>query len=218
MAIDRQGTATEKRIRVKGEGTVTTRPDMATAIVGVSTEQKDVAAGQQQNARESSRVVNALLGLGIPAGNIRTSDYRIESLYDYKEGMQIFRGYKITHLLQVKMDDLEKAGAVVDTAVRNGANYVSDIQFTTSKQDAYYKEALGLAVQNAYEKAQTIGTSLGVKLNPVPISVIEGHDYPRPVPEYHTPMVKGISTTQLQPGKLTIEAMVTSEYTFNGNI
>ncbi|WP_316569656.1 SIMPL domain-containing protein [Neobacillus sp. YIM B06451] len=212
MSLDTERAATGKIIRVKGEGMVTTRPDLATVVIGVSTEQKDVAAGQQQNARDSSRVVNALLGLGIPTGNIRTFDYRIESMYDFKEGMQIFRGYKITHLLQVKVTDLEKAGTVIDTAVRNGANYVSDIHFTASKQEAYYKEALTLAVQNAYEKAKTIGMALGVKLNPVPVSVIEGNDFPRPVTEYHTPMVKGISTTQIQPGKLTIEAAVISEY------
>ncbi|RDU35159.1 hypothetical protein DRW41_19635 [Neobacillus piezotolerans] len=216
MAVDRQGEFVDKKIRVRGEGTVTIRPDTATVVVGVSTEEKDLVSGQQQNARESSRIVNALLGLGIPAENIRTSDYRIESMYDYKEGMQIFRGYKVTHLLQVRVTDLEKAGTIVDTAVRNGANYVSDIQFITSQHDAYYREALALAVQNAYEKAKTISTALGVKLNPVPVSVIEGNDFPRPVHEYHTPMVKGVSTTQIQPGKLTIEASVTSDYIFDG--
>ncbi|WP_053367092.1 SIMPL domain-containing protein [Bacillus sp. FJAT-27245] len=216
MPIDTEGPSIGKTIRVKGEGTATTRPDLATAVIGVSTEQTDLVAGQQQNARESTWVVNALLALGIPAGNIRTFDYRIESLYDFKEGVQIFRGYKVTHLLQVKITDLDKAGTVIDTAVRNGANYVSDIHFTTSKQDAYYKEALALAVQNAYEKAKTISAALGVKLNPVPLKVIEGNEFPRPVTEFHTPMVKGISTTQIQPGKLTIEAAVISEYLFDG--
>ncbi|WP_059171091.1 SIMPL domain-containing protein [Bacillus sp. FJAT-27445] len=214
MHFEKQGAVDEKKIRVKGEGTVTTRPDSATAVVGVSTEQMDLVGGQQQNALAVSKVINSLLGLGIPAENIRTSDYRIESMYDYKEGTQIFRGYKITHLLQVRITDLEKVGIVIDSAVQNGANYVSDIQFTSSKRDAFYKEALTLAVKNAYEKAMTISNALGVRLNPVPLSVIEGNESPRPFQEYHTSMVKGISTTQIQPGQLLVEAYVTSEYQF----
>jgi len=215
MAIGRDGTEERRIITVKGEGTVTAEPDTATVVIGVTTENKDLVEAQQQNAREAAKLVKALLGSGIPAENIRTSEYRVESVYDYKEGVQIFRGYKVTHLFQVKMTDLAKVGTIVDAAIQSGANYVSDIQFTNSRKENLYNEALALAVKNAAQKAATISTAIGVKLIPVPLTVTEGTEQPRPYTEYHTPMVKGISTTTpIQPGQLLIEATITARYQF----
>ncbi|CEG27809.1 SIMPL domain-containing protein [Bacillus sp. B-jedd] len=215
MAIGRDGAQEANIIIVKGEGTVSAEPDTAKVTVGVTTEQKDLVEAQQQNARDAANLVKALLGSGIPPENIRTSDYRIESVYDYKEGAQLFRGYKITHLFQVKTSDLGKVGALVDNAVQNGANYVSDIQFTNSRKDDLYNEALELAVKNAAQKAVTISQAIGANLNPVPLTVTEGFQQPIPYSEYHTPMVKGISTTTpIQPGQLLIEADITVKYRF----
>lgn len=215
MAIGRDGAQEANIISVKGEGTVLAEPDTAKVTVGVTTEQKDLVEAQQQNARDAANLVKAVLKSGIPPENIRTSDYRIESVYDYKEGVQLFRGYKITHLFQVKTSDLGKVGALVDTAVQSGANYVSDIQFTNSRKEALYNEALELAVKNAAHKATTISKSIGANLNSVPLTVTEGTQQPTPYSEYHTPMVKGISTTTpIQPGQLIIEAAITVKYRF----
>ncbi|RHW41109.1 DUF541 domain-containing protein [Neobacillus notoginsengisoli] len=212
MAFGRDGTQEVNVISVKGEGTVAAKPDTATVIVGVTTEQKDLVSAQQQNARDAERLVQAMLGTGITPENIRTSDYRVESVYDFKEGAQLFRGYKVTHLFQTKITDLQKVGTKIDTAVQNGANFVSDIHFTSSNRDALYNQALTLAVKNAYQKASTISTAIGVKLNPVPLTIIEGPEQPQPFHEFHTPMVKGISTTPIQPGQLFIEATITAKY------
>ncbi|OCA91060.1 hypothetical protein A8F94_04140 [Bacillus sp. FJAT-27225] len=201
-------------IEVTGEGSVAATPDTATVTVGVSTEVKDLVQGQQQNARIISAVIQALLQIGLPAETIRTLDYRIESVYDYKDGVQHFRGYKITHLLQVTITDLEKIGIVVDTAVQSGANTVSDITFSVKKKEEFYNEALILAIENAFNKAQTIAMAIKITLDPVPVMVTEVNRSVRPLMEYHVPMVKGATSTPIKSGQLTIEATVTALYTF----
>ncbi|WP_043932812.1 SIMPL domain-containing protein [Bacillus sp. EB01] len=212
--FERQSNLKKDIIQVQGEGSVAASPDTATVTVGVSTEVQDLVQGQQQNARAVAAVIQSIQQTGIPAENIKTLDYRIESVYDYKDGVQTFRGYKITHLLQVTISDLEKVGTVVDTAVQNGANYISDIAFTAKRKEGLYNEALELAVRNSFNKAKTIAGAINVALDSVPVQVTEENRIARPLMEYQVPMVKGATSTPIQPGQLLIEATVTAIYTF----
>ena len=109
-------------IKVNGDGEIAVQPDTATVNLGVVTESKELMEAQQQNSIIANKVINSLIALGIDKNQIQTIEYRIEPNYDYSSGEQIFRGYKITHILQVKIDDLSIIGKVVDTAVENGAN------------------------------------------------------------------------------------------------
>jgi hypothetical protein len=93
-------------IKVSGEGELAIQPDSASINLGIITESKQLITAHQQNSLEVTKVINSLISLGIKKNNIQTFDYRIESDYDYDQGKQIFRGYKITHILQVKIEDL----------------------------------------------------------------------------------------------------------------
>ena len=201
-------------IKVIGEGEIAVQPDTASINLGVITESKELVAAQQQNSQVTAKVIDSLLALGLTKSMLQTFDYRIESDYDYHEGQQIFRGYKITHILQVKIEDLNLVGKVVDTAVQNGANYVSNVQFKVKDDDAYYRQALSTAVMNAIEKAKAIAGTLKVTLIPTPTNVIESGNTIEPF--FHQPqtLVKGISSTQIEPGQLIVKASVTAEFRF----
>ncbi|MDF2859209.1 MAG: hypothetical protein K0Q87_5060 [Neobacillus sp.] len=204
------------RLIVTGEGEIAVQPDTASVNFGVITEDKELIPAQQQNSITGTQLINALVAIGIDKNNIKTFDYRIESDYDYDQGKQIFRGYKVTHILQVNIDDLSIVGSVVDTAVQNGANYVANVQFTAKSKESYYHHALSLALTNAGEKAKTIANTINVSLFPTPLLVIEGGSTVQPFESQQT-FVKGISTTQLEPGQLIIKATITAEYKYSPN-
>jgi uncharacterized protein len=168
-------------IKVTGEGELTIPPDSSSINLGIITESKQLITAQQQNALEVTKVINSLISLGITKNQIQTFDYRIESEYDYDQGKQTFRGYKITHILQVKIEDLSIIGKVVDTAVQNGANYVSSIQFTAKNKESFYQQALVLAVNHAVEKAKIIAGTLNGTLISSPISIVEGRNIVQPL-------------------------------------
>jgi uncharacterized protein len=201
-------------IKVNGEGEIAVQPDTATVNLGVVTESKELMAAQQQNSIITNKVINSLIDLGIDKNQIQSVDYRIEPDYDYSSGEQVFRGYKITHILQVKINDLSIIGKVVDTAVENGANYVANIHFTSSYMEAYYQQALAMALNTASNKARTIANTLRVTLNPTPILVVEGGDTYQPFESQHIAFAKGISSTPIQPGQLVIKARVLVEYKY----
>ena len=201
-------------IKVSGEGELAVPPDSASVNLGVITESKQLITAQQQNSLEVTKVINSLISLGITKNHIQTFDYRIESDYDYDQGKQIFRGYKITHILQVKIEDLSIVGKVVDTAVQNGVNYVSNVQFTAKNKDYFYQQALVLAINNAIQKAKTIAGTLNVTLIPTPRIIIEGGSTVQPVFNQPVAFVKAAASTQFEPGQIIVKADVIAEFHF----
>jgi hypothetical protein len=201
-------------IKVTGEGELAIQPDSASVNIGVITDGKQLIAAQQQNSQEVTKVIDSLTALGITKNNIQTFDYRIESVYDYDQGKQIFRGYKITHILQIKLEDLSNVGKVVDTAVQNGGNYVSNVQFTVKNKDAFYKQALVSAVNNAIEKAKTIAATLNVSLIDTPRLIVEGSNNVQPIFNHPGAFVKGVASTQIEPGQIIVKAEVIAEFQF----
>lgn len=199
-------------IKVTGEGEVAVQPDTASINLGVLTERKELIAAQQLNSDGVSKVINSLTSIGILKDLIRTFDYRIESDYDFVQGKQIFRGYKITHILQVKIDNLTSIGHVVDTAVQNGVNYVSNVQFSVKNKQTIYQKALSVAILHAIEKAKTIANTLKVTLIPTPTLVVEDGYTVQPFLNQPGTFVKGVSTTQFEPGQLLVEARIVAEF------
>lgn len=204
------------RLTVTGEGTVTAAPDEAIITIGVINESPNLSAAQKENADKTAAVIQALMSLGIPQSDIQTYVYRIEPQYNYENGQQIFRGYRVEHQLQVTVRDISKTGQVIDQAVAAGANSVSSIQFTVSNPNAFYNQALTIAIRNAQEKAISMARALQVTLQPVPVIVQELSQPlpPRPIP-FQAAMLAQSAETPIQPGENKIMATVKVEFTYS---
>ncbi|GIO26668.1 SIMPL domain-containing protein [Ornithinibacillus bavariensis] len=206
----------EHKVKLFGEGYVLATPDKATILIGVVTESKNLQEAQQTNATKTNTVINALLENGVPRQNIQTSDYQIEIDYDFQNGVQVFRGYRITNLLQITIDNIENVGKLVDIAVENGANTVRNIQMSVSNHEELYNLALANAIKNSQEKAAIVGETLGVTINQTPFKVKE---ITARRPEIPRPMVLGLSTesatTPIEAGQFKITAMIEADYQFS---
>lgn len=201
-------------ITVSGEGKVTANPDRAIVTVGVITESKNLAQAQQENNEKATAIINALLALGIGPEKIKTVEFRVDPEYDYVEGKQVFRGYKITHLLQVTVDQIGMTGRVVDTAVRQGANYVANIQLTVSDPEGYYNQALSLALINSLEKAEILAKTMGVTVGSVPFDIQELTQAPPQPRLYQIAAAEKSAPTPIQPGEMNIVAHIKAKYDY----
>ncbi|PLR99894.1 SIMPL domain-containing protein [Bacillus sp. T33-2] len=201
-------------ISVRGEGTVTAQPDTATVLLGVRTESLNLQEAQHSNSQISHSVIGSLIRIGIKKEDIRTSDYRIDPMYSYEDGKQIFQGYRVTHLLNIIIAEPQKTGLAVDTAVQNGANEVASIQFSIANPQAYNNYALRLAVLEAVQKAETIANTIGATLERKPLSIIEE---PRRMPGPYVVASfekMGAPGTPILAGKITINATVKAQFRF----
>ncbi|HDQ07528.1 MAG TPA: DUF541 domain-containing protein [Methanoculleus sp.] len=161
--------ADDRVIHVSGTGKVTTSPDRVLITVGVETEHPDAKVAQQENAARMSAVISSLKGLGIPERSIQTSGY---SMYSKTTddgspfGAKQQRVYVVHNNVVVTLDDVTRAGEVIDTAVMDGANQINSVRFTLSdeKSQQLRSDALHAAVTQARGDADAVADALGVRI------------------------------------------------------
>lgn len=194
-------------IHVNGEGEASVSPDTLKIALGVINEGLELQTLQVQNAGAITNVIQTLLEIGIKREDIKTIDYRIDPQYRYEDGKQIFTGYRITHMLEITTDKINDAGRIVDSAVRSGANTVSNISFTVKDTSPYYELALMMAAQDAMRKAEVLSKSFGAAYKNIPYLIMEEVIPGGPVPLTYTAL-KAEAQTPIEPGKLTIQARI----------
>lgn len=151
-------------LTVTGTATVTVEADTAVVSIGVETVDKDVSAAASSNAAKMDAVVAALKALGIDEKDIVTSHYFVSTLYDYSasDGETVpVRGYQVSNSLSVKVRDITQTGAVIDTALKAGANACNGISFTSGAAGEACDQALTAAIAEARRKAALAAEACG---------------------------------------------------------
>lgn len=205
--------AVPREMTVTGNGEVVAQPDYVQIQIEVRTEGKEVSTAQQENAVIMNRVIEVLVALNIPREAIQTTAYMISLNYDYIEGRQVFRDYKVQNAVTVKITDISQAGTVIDTAVQNGANYVSGIQFKIANTEVYYRQALQLALIDAKKKAKSMAETMHLSLQPLPIEIVEETNAP-PVVYKSVQLSEQQAVTPIEPGMMTVSAAVRVKFRF----
>lgn len=170
-----QGAAAEETlnqpyVRVIGSGTVTAAPDEAVLTVGVQTRAATAEEAVKDNGPKMQAVMEALKKQGIAAADMQTQGYHVQEEYDYsREGQPKPRGYVVTNQLKVTVKQVARVGAVIDAAVKAGANQVYGVMFRLSeeKEVQVAQEALQAAFKQAGAKARTLAAQAGGQLGRV---------------------------------------------------
>lgn len=182
-------------ITVAGEGEASVAPDTAIVTLGVVRQAKTAREALDDNNKAMSEVLKALKANGIADRDLQTSGFGIAPQYNYpvdKDGQSLppeLIGYQVTNTLTVRLRDMAKLGALLDTSVSLGINQGGDIRFTNDKPEATITEARKAAVASAIAKAKTLSEAAGVKLGRV-IEINEMPERPQPVPVYRASMAK----------------------------
>ena len=211
VSISKDGTVT-----VTASGTINVVPDVAEITFGISSDNADLSLAQEDNNTRSAQVKSTLEQLGVDDKDIQTTDYYIYPQYDYNtgDGSQI-SGYSVQQTLVVKNLKIEEAGNVVSQCVSAGINNMTGINYTSSKYDETYQQALADAMNNARTKADALAASVGGKVTEVE-TINEG--YQDNSPEYRTFSMAGIENAKaadsltFQPGETGVTATVTVQY------
>lgn len=210
--VSHQQATSSHTLIVTGNGKVTAQANTVLLQVSVITKGNDVTEAQKENATIMNRVIQALLSSNIPREYIQTATYTVSPIYDYLEGKQVFRGFEVTNTISVKITDLNQVGLVIDTAVQNGANRISSLQFSVDDPDIYYQQALSLALQNAQLKAKTIADTMKLSLHPQPSEILE--ESTRISPYKAITLAEQSVSTPIEQGQMTISASVRVTYSY----
>ncbi|KAA6404571.1 SIMPL domain-containing protein [Candidatus Tokpelaia sp.] len=151
------------RITVEAEGNATARPDMALLQVSVSQEAKTAKEAAEETARALQNVFTAVKAQKIDDKDIQSNGLTVDTIYPPEDAKpKREKTFRAGATLSLKIRDTKKLGQVIDAALANGANGVSDISWTNSDPRPFYTEARRQAVANALEKLQTYAQAAGV--------------------------------------------------------
>lgn len=203
-----------RTITVNGEGSTTVPPNYALLQIEVTTDGSEVEEAQRRNAAIMNQVIQSIIGLDIPRENIQTAAYNIFPRYDYVDGKQVFRGYEVTNAISVKVPDISMVGKVIDTAVANGANRISSIEFRLDDEEVYYQRALSKALANAQLKSKTIAETMRLSVSPQAIEIVEDKEGSPIVPYRAMLLESSTGATPIEQGVITIIARVTVKFQY----
>ena len=165
-----------RTVTVTGTATVTVEADRASLNLGVRTQAEDAEKASQANAQKVQSVMDALKEAGIPEENITTNYYYVNALYDYSSftGEDVVKGYQVSNSLTVIVDEIDRAGEMIDIALAAGANSCDGISFQSSASLGAYDEALSGALREGRRKAELIAQATGETLGSL-VSVTESY-------------------------------------------
>lgn len=164
-------------ITVSGTGEIYTKPDLAMVSFSVTNEASTVDKAVGQNTEKMNAVIKAVKEQGVKDEDVKTTDFYVYPRYEYQKSeteiysyppqKRVLVGYEVRQSLEVKIRDLSKIGAIIETGTSSGANEVGGLQMKVDKEEEFQKQARGQAIDNAKEKAKELAKQIGVKLGKI---------------------------------------------------
>jgi hypothetical protein len=154
-------------IVVNGTATVERAPDRAFLELSSESRAPKPEDAQQRNAQAMTSVQQAVRKAGIPQDAIRTVGINLREEVDWVNGKRTSRGYVVSNSIEVRVDDLDALGKVMDAAVTAGATGVGDVRFDLKDRAGAEREALKLAVADARARADAAAAGAGLRVGAV---------------------------------------------------
>ena len=194
-----------------GEGVVKLAPDRVWVNIAAESRARAPKDAQRLNAEAMKAVLDRLKALGLPADAIRTSGYDLQPEFDYANGKQTLRDYVARNAVEVRVDDIARAGEVLDAAVGSGATSVSGVRFDLKDRSAAERDALRKAVADARGRAEAAAAGAGMRVDRV-VRIEEQRvmiPEPRPMMMARQSMMAEAAQPPIAAGELEVRATVT---------
>jgi hypothetical protein len=127
-------------------------------------------------------VMTAIRKLGVPDKDIRTSNFSVSPQYS-NSGNETPRiiGYQASNQVEVRLEEVNKLGTVLDALATAGANQLRGVNFLIRNDADLLSQARSAAVTEARAKAETFAKAAGIGLGDI-LSISEsGNEVPQPM-------------------------------------
>ncbi len=211
----------EKMIRtltVSGRGNEMVQTTIAQVRLGVEAQGKTASEVQQDIAKRSNSVVKLLKSRNVT--RLETTGISLNPTYRYDNNVQTLVGYNGSNIVSFRTET-EKAGAILDDAVKAGASRIDGVSFvaTDAAIASAQKVALKEATQDAQEQADAVLAALGLTRREVVNIQVNGAFIPPPRPlnmtaKFADERVAAAPPSPVIGGEQQIEASVTLQISY----
>ena len=203
-------------LTVTGRGVESIPATLAQVVLGVEVQAKTAQEAQKEAARRSSAVVTLLKTRNVE--KLQTTGITLNPVYSYKDNIQRLTGYSASNTVSFRIAT-DKAGQLLDEAVKAGATQISGISFVATDEAIAQaqKQALKEATQEAQQQAEAVFSVLGFQRKEVVSIQINGASAapPPPRPMFRADAVQTANaSTPVEGGEQQVEASVTLEISY----
>ena len=208
--------ATDSLLTVEGNGVVRVSPDLAVVRLGVVAQSRRAEDAQEAVNTVANQIISALIEAGVESADVQTSRLNLTPVYTRgrPDGNQppSIASYRASNTLTVRVEALDRVGAVIDAALEAGANQLEGVSFELQDEGPSRQAALREAVGAARAKAEVIADALGVRLSSI-LSVDEGTvRMNMPMMESRAMALQEVAPTAVSPGEVSVAASVVVRY------
>jgi uncharacterized protein len=150
----------ERNITVTGEAEIKVVPDEAQITLGVETRALELAKSKHENDVRMKAILGAARAQGVAEKHLATDYINIDPDYEHENGRKVLRGYIVRRSVVVTVNDLGRFDAILSSCLDAGANFVHDVQFTTTELRKHRDAARSLAMRAARDKATALAREL----------------------------------------------------------
>jgi uncharacterized protein len=199
-------------IETIGAASVSVTPDTATLRIGVERTDKTTTKAFGAASAAINDVIESMKAQGVAVADISTSNLSLSPVYDQQKtdarGRPQIVGYSAAVEVTVVSRDIAKAGALLDAALKDGANQMNGIVYDVADKKPALDEARREAAKEARRKAELYAAALGLKLGPVLRVYEPAEGSPRPFAADLRMAKAGGESLNVEPGRIEISAEV----------
>ena len=209
-------------IEVSGLAERLVRPDLAHLEITIDVRDEKLDTARREAGTKTVAVLRNLKELGIADDAIDSGSLTVqpEFAWDTKSGARRLQGYLVARTIRVRLLDLDKLGAILERAVKLGANQIAPPRFALQDESALRRELLTEATRNARQNAAAIARGLDAKLGAaLRVDAIETDQ-----PTFASPVMLRASSAPVEdaaasesyrPGDITLRVSVKASFTLN---
>jgi uncharacterized protein YggE len=201
-------------ISTQGQSVFNLSPDVAWVSVTAEARAPKPGDAQRKAADAMTSVQAAIKTVGLAADAFKTSQYSLQPDMEYVNGSSRVKGYIARNTIEVRVDEINKLGAVIDAAGASGAASVSGMRFDVKNRESVEREALAAAAKDGIERARAIAAGLGQTIGAV-IRVQDQRLYQPQAQRFMAEAGGGgralaaPAPTPIEPGDIEIRAIMT---------
>lgn len=209
---------TDNTVTVQAKETVKVTPDMAKIDFWIRTEDSAPQVCQQENTKRLDEVLRYLKEQGVEEESIQTSEFSLDTIYDWSSDVRTVSGYEMRTQVTVTDVPVEKAGALLSGVIQAGANEIQSVSYFASNYDEAYEEALEKAMNMALTKAEALAHAGGCQVTQV-LKIEEYGNWQTGryvtsgnLMKAEAAMDSGAADMAVMPGQMEIEAQIQVVY------
>jgi uncharacterized protein YggE len=194
-----------RTITVVGTGQVRGTPDVADLDLGVSGRASTAADVMARISDRAQKVIDALHAAGVSDDDIQTDDLSVQPVTGNDGSIT---GYEASNTVSVHIEDLTKAGAIVDAAAAKAGDdiRVEGITFSIDDDSALLAKARTQATKRARAQAEQLASGAGVDVGEVRSITESSNSTPL---TYSAGAASKAADTPVMPGSETLSVQAT---------